>query len=137
MIVPITCPDPDQRDIYTQMKVNTEYTMAQSLDCYVYRDAPERPLLIKADLLPHLSLALMLFIVPPMSILGALITCAALRGSTREHADQDEKCSQDDENSGSEQLYVSMESVSNNKIDTKSTQTRKLKISPKKSKTIT
>lgn len=71
--------------------------MKQSVDCYVQKEAPERPLLIKAKLLPHLSLALLLFIVPPMLIIGALITCVVLRGGNAHAEGRTEKPSENEE----------------------------------------
>lgn len=74
-MVPITCPDSEEKVEYTQAEVNKQYKLNQSLECYVQKDYPERPLLVKAKLLPHVSLAILLFTVPIITIILTLCAC--------------------------------------------------------------
>ncbi|XP_067947506.1 uncharacterized protein [Watersipora subatra] len=103
MIVPITCPELEKQQEYTQAEVNKEYALNQTLDCYVQKDIPGRPLLITAELLPHLSLAVILFTLPPIVILSALVTCVVFRGTSK---DDDAETSKEYDYECNEEVFV-------------------------------
>lgn len=81
MIVPITCPQAADNWKFAADIDNTysAYQLGQHLICYVYRDIPEKPLLIKAETYSHITLALTILVIPPMGILSALIVCIVAR----------------------------------------------------------
>lgn len=79
MIVPITCPEPEDEWKYTMEHIYPQYNLDQELTCYVYSDIPETPLLIKAEVFSHISLALMILTMPPLAILAAFTICYVVR----------------------------------------------------------
>lgn len=94
MIVPINCPEVESDRLqYTQAVASSNFTLHQELECYAYKDNPGRPLLIKAELLPHVSLAVMLFFLPLIAIIMSCFVCLVMRGDpemTRDDEDDEE-----------------------------------------------
>lgn len=91
MIVPINCPEGESDRLkYTQAVAAANFTLHQNLDCYVYKDIPERPLLVKAELLPHVSVAVMLILLPLVAIIGSCSVCMVMRGNPENEDGEEE-----------------------------------------------
>ena len=91
MIVPITCPQKEEKATYTMESISKIYHIKQELDCYVYSDIPERPLHVVAELLPNNPLALFTLIVPPLVIMASLIVCLVTRSSRKDSTAKQEQ----------------------------------------------
>lgn len=85
MIVPITCPAPADEWKYSMEYISTQYELHQHLTCYVYRDIPETPLLIKTPIFSHISPALLILTMLPIAILSSVIICLVTRPTNEQH----------------------------------------------------
>lgn len=79
MIVPITCPKSEDEWKYSMDYISTIYSLDEELECYVFSDVPERPLLIKADVFSHVVIAVVVLVLPPIIILVTLVIFITLK----------------------------------------------------------